>query len=140
MSDKDDNHSCGAVLVRLTDDGWLTLMLRAYRNWDFPKGMREPGETPMQAALREVGEETGISDLNFYWGERHKETGPYNKGKVARYYLAKTESETVEMGISPETGSPEHHEYQWMDFNRAYDLSAPRVQQVVQWARQVVGA
>lgn len=140
MSVEDGNLSCGAVLVRRTDDGWLTLMLRAYRNWDFPKGMCEAGETPMDAALREVGEETGITDLTFEWGERHSETGPYNKGKVARYYLAKTNTEVVEMGISPETGSPEHHEYQWMDFDRAYDLSAPRVRQVVQWARQVIGA
>ncbi len=132
--------SCGAVLVRRTDNGWLTLMLRAYRNWDFPKGICEAGETPMEAALREVGEETGITDLNFDWGERHSDTGPYNRGKVARYYLARTESEIVAMGISPKTGFPEHHEYQWMDFDRAYDLSAPRVRQVVQWARQVIGA
>lgn len=140
MTDEVEILSCGAVIVRRTENGWLTLMLRAYRNWDFPKGICEHGETPMQAALREVGEETGIADLNFDWGERHNDTGPYNRGKVARYYLARTESETIEMGISPETGSPEHHEYQWMDFDHAYDLSAPRVRQVVQWARQIVGA
>ena len=140
MTDEAEKLSCGAVIVRRTDDGWLTLMLRAYRNWDFPKGICEDGETSMQAALREVGEETGIAELNFDWGERHNDTGPYNRGKVARYYLARTESEDVEMGISPETGSPEHHEYRWMDFDQAYDLSAPRVRQVVQWARQIVGA
>ena len=131
--------SCGAVIVRRTDDGWLTLMLRAYRNWDFPKGICEAGETPLEAALREVGEETGINDLNFDWGERHLDSGPYNKGKVARYYLARTESADVVMGISPETGSPEHHEYQWMDFDRAYDLSAPRVREITRWARQIIG-
>jgi 8-oxo-dGTP pyrophosphatase MutT (NUDIX family) len=55
--------SCGAVIVRHTGSGWETLMLRAYRHWDFPKGICEAGETPMQAALREVGEETGITNL-----------------------------------------------------------------------------
>jgi 8-oxo-dGTP pyrophosphatase MutT (NUDIX family) len=134
-----DKLSCGAVLVRKAESGWMTLMLRAYRNWDFPKGLCESGETPMQAAMREIGEETGITDLNFDWGDRFTDTGPYNQGKVARYYLARTDEEKVEMGISPETGRPEHHEYQWMDFDNAYDISAPRVRLVVTWARNVIG-
>jgi 8-oxo-dGTP pyrophosphatase MutT (NUDIX family) len=78
MPDRPGKLSCGAVLVRKADEGWQTLMLRAYRNWDFPKGLREDGETPLEAAQREVGEETGISDLNFDWGERFKDTGPYS--------------------------------------------------------------
>ncbi len=116
------------------------MTLRAYQNWDFAKGIREEGETSMQAALREITEETGISNLHFDWGERFTDTGPYNRGKVARYYLARTDQVQVEMGISPELGRPEHLEYQWMDFDRAYDISSPRVRQVVQWARQVIGA
>jgi 8-oxo-dGTP pyrophosphatase MutT (NUDIX family) len=132
--------SCGAVIVRHTGSGWETLMLRAYRHWDFPKGICEAGETPMQAAIREVGEETGITNLIFDWGDRYIDTGPYNRGKVARYHLARTDTDAVEMGISPETGRPEHHEYRWMAFDDAYDICAPRVRHVVQWARQVIGA
>ena len=49
--------------------GWLFLMLRAYRNWDFPKGLVESGEDPLAAARREVQEETLIEDLHFDWGE-----------------------------------------------------------------------
>ena len=139
MPDRPNKLSCGAVLVRKSNQGWLTLMLRAYRNWDFPKGLCEDGETPLEAAQREVDEETGISDLNFDWGERFKETGPYNQGKVARYFLARTEQEDVEMGISEALGRPEHHEYRWMDFDQAYDIASPRVRLVVQWARQVIG-
>lgn len=132
--------SCGVVLARLTEQGWLTLMLRAYHHWDFPKGMREPGEEPTQAAIREVIEETGVEDLRFDWGERFFETGPYSRGKVARYYIARTDQEAVEMGLSPETGAPEHHEWRWVGFDEAYDLGSPRVRQIVQWARQVIGA
>ena len=139
MSELPEKLSCGAVIVRRAGDGWKTLMLRAYRNWDFPKGLREDGETPLEAARREVGEETGIEDLGFPWGERHLDTGPYSRGKVARYYLAETGEDRVEMGISPETGRPEHHEYRWMSFDEAYDVAAPRVRLVVQWARQIVG-
>ena len=131
--------SCGAVLARETGSGWKTLMLRAFHHWDFPKGLRERGEEPMEAALREVQEETGIDDLAFDWGDRFFETGPYSRGKVARYYIAKTQQDTVEMGISPETGEPEHQEWRWVTFDEAYDLGSPRVRQIVQWARQVIG-
>ena len=139
MSEEGGRLSCGAVVVRQSDEGWKTLMLRAYRNWDFPKGLCEDGETPFEAAVREVGEETGIDELEFDWGDLCKETGPYNRGKVARYYLARTGQEAVEMGISPELGRPEHHEYRWVSFDTAFDLSSPRVRLVVQWARQVIG-
>lgn len=139
MNQGGDRLSCGAVIVRNTDDGWLTLMLRAYHNWDFPKGICEEGESSMDAAIREIGEETGITDLEFAWGDRSTDTGPYSRGKTARYYLARTDQESVEMGIAPELGRPEHHEFRWVDFDEAYDLSAPRVRLVVQWARQIIG-
>jgi len=132
--------SCGVVVVRQTDAGWMTILLRAYHHWDFPKGIREAGEDAIQAALREVGEETGIVDLEFVWGDRFFETGPYSKGKVARYYLGSTQQEEIVMGISPETGEPEHHEWRWVSFDDAYDLGSPRVRGIVQWARQVIGA
>jgi 8-oxo-dGTP pyrophosphatase MutT (NUDIX family) len=140
MADAGNRLSCGAVVVRHTRSGWVTLMLRAYRNWDFPKGLCEEGEKPLDAALREVGEETGIADVRFEWGERYKDSGPYNRGKVARYYVVRTDQERVVMGISPELGRPEHHEYRWVSFDTAFDLAAPRVRHVVQWARQIIGA
>lgn len=132
--------SCGVVLARKTDGGWTTLMLRAFHHWDFPKGLREEGEASLEAALREVGEETGIDEIAFEWGERYTETGPYSRGKTARYYLGKTSQEQVVMGPSPETGEPEHHEWRWVSFDEAYDLASPRVRTVVTWARQIIGA
>lgn len=140
MPDSTNKLSCGVVIVRRGDDGWLTLMLRAYRNWDFPKGLRETGESPIEAAMREVREESGISVLEFDWGEEFTETGPYSRGKTARYYLARTDEIEITMGISAETGRPEHHESRWVNFDTAYDLAAPRVRAVVQWARRIVGA
>ena len=132
--------SCGFVLVRETEDGLKTLMLRAWHHWDFPKGLREEGEEAIGAAVREVGEETGIQDLNMDWGERYLDSGPYSRGKTARYYLASTRSEKVVMGLSPETGEPEHHEWRWVSFDEAHDLSSPRVKNVVKWARQIIGS
>ncbi len=131
--------SCGAVIVRPSEAGWLTLMLRAYRNWDFPKGLREAGESPLEAAKREVAEETGIRSLEFPWGDAYFETGPYSRGKIARYYLAQTGETRVVLGILPGATRPEHHEYRWVTFDEAHDISAPRVRTVVRWARQIVG-
>jgi len=51
-------------------------MLRAYRNWDFPKGLVEEGETPLAAARREVAEETGITELRVAQGESYIQTPP----------------------------------------------------------------
>jgi bis(5'-nucleosidyl)-tetraphosphatase len=136
----DSRLSCGIVVARKAERGWVTLMLRAFHHWDFPKGIREHGEEPMQAAVREVGEETGVTELSFDWGDRFFETGPYSRGKVARYFIASTTQAKVEMGISPETGEPEHHEWRWVTFDEAFDLGAPRVRAIVQWARQVIGA
>ena len=79
--------SAGVVVVRQAASGWLFLMLRAYRNWDFPKGLVENGEDPLHAARREVTEETLIDDLQFAWGEHFFETAPYSRNKVARYYV-----------------------------------------------------
>ncbi|RZV34512.1 MAG: NUDIX domain-containing protein [Chromatiales bacterium] len=131
--------SCGVVVARPTEAGWVTLMLRAFHHWDFPKGIREKGEEPLEAAVREVGEETSVTELSFDWGDRFFETGPYSRGKVARYFIATTSQEKVEMGISPETGEPEHHEWRWVSFDEAYDLGSPRVRTIVQWARQIIG-
>src|SRR5690348_15093623 len=96
--------SAGVVVVRRGPLGWLFLMLRAYRNWDFPKGVVEPGEDPLAAARREVREETSIEDLRFGWGEIYRETGPYGNRKVARYYLAETRTERITLPVNPELG------------------------------------
>ena len=115
----DEQLSCGIVLARPTEDGHRTLLLRAWHHWDFPKGLMEDGESPLEAAQREVEEETGIDKLAFDWGDRFLETGPYSRGKTARYYLASTDQGDVVMGLSPETGEPEHHEWRWVSFDEA---------------------
>ena len=56
--------SAGGVVYRVEDGRALFLLIRdSYRNWGFPKGHLEPSELPEAAALREVSEETGLTDL-----------------------------------------------------------------------------
>jgi 8-oxo-dGTP pyrophosphatase MutT (NUDIX family) len=126
--------SAGVVAVRETREGWRFLLLRAFNHWDFPKGMVEPGEEPLAAAIREVKEETGISDLEFAWGEIYAETGPYSRGKVARYYLARTHTADVVLTVIEELGRAEHNEFRWVDYETARSLVSPRVQPILEWA------
>ncbi|MBV8740585.1 MAG: NUDIX domain-containing protein [Sinobacteraceae bacterium] len=132
--------SAGVVVVRRSSGDWLFLMLRAYRNWDFPKGLVEPGEDPLQAARREVQEETLIEQLQFNWGEVFLETAPYSHRKVARYYLAETRTAEVTLPVRPELGRPEHNEWRWLSFEQARALCSPRIDPILRWARATVGA
>ena len=130
--------SAGVVVVRRFPEGWRCLVLRAYRNWDFPKGLVEPDEAPRDAAQREVWEETSLSDLRFDWGDEHKETLPYAGGKVARYYLAESPADAVVLPLSQELGRPEHDEFRWVSFEAAEDVLPPRLAIVLDWARGMV--
>ena len=133
------SRAAGAVIFRRGERGIRVLLLRAYKNWDFPKGMVEPGEEDLAAARREVAEETGIAKLDFPFGDEFKETLPYAANKVARYYLAETDAEEIELPVSPELGRPEHHEYRWVSFDEAEDLLPPRLAVVLEWAKKTLG-
>lgn len=126
--------SAGAVIIRFRAGQWRCLLLRAYRNWDFPKGRLNPGETALDAALREIREETGLRTLSFPWGTGFRETPPYARGKVARYYLARCDSGNVFLPINPDLGKPEHHEFRWTDYGEANRLLPPRLLSVLEWA------
>jgi len=130
--------AAGAVIARRAGDDWLLLVLRAYRNWDFPKGVVEAGEEPFAAARREVTEETGLTDLEFPLGEEHCDTLPYAGGKIARYFLAETTEENVRLPISEELGRPEHDEWRWVSFDEAEDLLPPRLAIVLDWVRRTL--
>jgi 8-oxo-dGTP pyrophosphatase MutT (NUDIX family) len=54
----------GAIAVRLDGPEPLFLVVTARRNpqeWIFPKGHLEPGEAPVDAAVRELREEAGVA-------------------------------------------------------------------------------
>ncbi|MDP6437012.1 MAG: NUDIX domain-containing protein [Gammaproteobacteria bacterium] len=128
--------SCGIVIVRKTAEGPLLLMLRAFNHWDFPKGMLKEGETPRQAALREVAEESTITEIEFAWGDASLDTGPYGRSKTARYFIGVTSQEAVTLPVNPEIGRPEHHEWRWLSLNEARSLVTPRVELVLDWAEK----
>jgi bis(5'-nucleosidyl)-tetraphosphatase len=132
---KPKKFSAGAVVLRRAGDRWQCLVLRAYRNWDFPKGLVEAGEEPLEAALREVREETGLENLALPWGEVWRETEPYAGSKVARYYLAESTGGAVRLPVNPALGRPEHHEFRWLELDAAARVLPPRLLPVLRWAK-----
>lgn len=60
------HHPGGVGIVALAEDGSV-LLVRQYRHaaqellWEIPAGGREPGESPLETARRELAEETGYA-------------------------------------------------------------------------------
>ncbi len=132
------HRSAGIVVVRAHAGGWVVLVLRAYRNWDFPKGLLAAGETPLQAALRETREESGLEHLEFAWGTESKDTAMYGDCKVASYFLARAGEGEVSLPVNPELGRPEHDEFRWATFADARRLLPPRLLPILEWARRKI--
>ena len=81
--------------------GRLYLLLDYGRFWDYPKGHVEKHEDDLTAALRELKEETGISDAQVISGFHHefqyffrdKLQGLIRKSVI--FFLAQTQSRTI---------------------------------------------
>ena len=100
------------------------LCLRAYNNWDFPKGIVEEGEILPVAAVRELTEETGytlkdISVNRLMPFSQVPVSVSYGKGKNKKRVtlflgaLSNYEKEPV-LPVNPELGKPEHDEWRWV--------------------------
>jgi bis(5'-nucleosidyl)-tetraphosphatase len=130
--------SAGVIILRRLADRPHYLLLRVYGYWDFPKGLTEKDEEPLAAALREVEEETTLTNLCFRWGKDFRETPPYAMGKVARYYVAESDRGEVSLPINPELGHPEHDEFRWCTYEEARELVADRVKPILDWAHALI--
>lgn len=84
--------AAGGVLWRATGDGIEVALVHRprYDDWSIPKGKLGPGETDIDAAAREVWEETGfeVGRIGRYLGEVRylKPSGEVDLPKVVRYW------------------------------------------------------
>lgn len=79
--------SCGTLV--LDDTGRLLLgHVTGTAAWDIPKGMQDPGETPLAAAMRELHEEAGIA----FAPERFVDLGQFEYRRDKRLHLFRVEA------------------------------------------------
>ena len=129
------SRSYGIVPVAIGLNGeHMFLILRAFNNWDFPKGGPDDGEQPIQTAIREFTEETGIPNIDLKWGADFKETEIYSKSKVAAYFIGSVTQQEITLPINPELGKPEHDEYRWVEKSEARKLLPARLLPILEWA------
>ncbi|MCH7658837.1 MAG: NUDIX domain-containing protein [Bacteroidetes bacterium] len=59
---KTKHFSAGGIVLKKIKNEYMILLVQhsKHKGWDFPKGHLNKGETSEQAAIREVGEETGV--------------------------------------------------------------------------------
>ncbi len=117
-----EERSAGAVVFRKTDKGRIYLLLQNAGRWDFPKGGVERGESELQTVLREVEEETGISDIKIVPGFRkvieyfYRRDGK-NIHKQVVYVLARTNEESVKISF-------EHQGFGWFPYQEALERAS----------------
>jgi ADP-ribose pyrophosphatase YjhB (NUDIX family) len=68
-------HSAGGVVTN--EDGEVLVVSQHGTSWSLPKGHIDPGENALEAAKREIYEESGIRDL-----ELIRELGTYERHKI----------------------------------------------------------
>lgn len=123
-------YSAGAAVFRREAGRILFLLVYSNRTkiWGFPKGHIEPGESELDAARREIREETGLTSFRQVQGFRREEVygtvsrrAPYAGQKIekhAAYYLFETAEERVTID------GDEIGEYRWLGLDEALPLLA----------------
>lgn len=84
--------SAGGIVVR--KDGKIALVEQHTNTWSFPKGGIDQGETALEAAVREIREETGLKELVCLG-----EIGTYERYSIGRDGV----SDRLELGLRPRT-------------------------------------
>jgi len=69
------SHSAGGIV--LNPKGEVLVVNQNRDSWSLPKGHIDPGESPLEAACREIQEESGVSKV-----ELVRELGTYERYKI----------------------------------------------------------
>ena len=132
MVDMNMQPGAGIIVVRKFSGTFKVLSLhRSDGIIDIPKGAIEENEFPLEAALRETVEESGVSQLDFKWGFDHAVNGDLT------CYVAETSQDPF-ITKNPETGIMEHVAATWEDWDTITNNTLEYIIPCIEWARTVV--
>jgi len=79
-----------SIMVSQTEDGYVLVYNRFKQHWELPGGFIDEGESPAEAAVREMEEETGylVSEAQFFGVMKFYAAGR-GRDEYAAVYLAK---------------------------------------------------
>jgi 8-oxo-dGTP pyrophosphatase MutT (NUDIX family) len=113
------------------------LCVRAYANWDFPKGHIEEGENLIGAAVRETEEETTLTTADYSLVGLNTPSITYGSGKKKKtvtYFLAdRTSDKDPYLPVSEELGKPENDEWRWIPASKLSEMMPKRLSTVVDY-------
>lgn len=113
----------GGVIFRRDKKGGVEILLiqDSKDRWTIPKGHIEEGETAQETAVREIGEETGLTDIKvFGWlGKIH-----FRYRRVDRLVLMTTQIYLVRAEANTDDIKKEEwmNDIKWFKFNDALEL------------------
>ena len=127
--------SCGAVVFKKNGDVEFLLLHYEAGHWDYVKGQVEPHESEKDTVLRELQEETGITEASFLEGFREVIGYFYRRdGKTVNkeviFYLVESREGEVRL-------SYEHIGYEWFSYEKAMArLTFPNAKKVLEKANE----
>lgn len=117
--------SSGAVVFNKDEYGnikYLLIQSKNWKNWAFPKGHIDKGETEEETALREIYEETGlkvkiISGFEESYEYEFDNFDGKHIEKKAIFFIAESYETTIKLM------EKEHKNFKWLDYNEAISLT-----------------
>lgn len=98
--------------------------------YDIPKGRIDPGETPLQCAIREAQEEATI-DIT------HLDSGPYTYDRLTVWLAESYQNPSI--GVNPESGLHEHLGYEWVEASTMQEKCLDYLKPHIEWAIKYLG-
>ena len=121
----------GIIIVKRFNNQWKPLGLWAYNGFDIPKGHVERGDDIFKTALREVLEETGISQVSFEWGSE------YIRLNNLFVYLASTKQKP-KIIFNNEEKLFEHEYAKWIEWQEMKDNCYDYLLPAIKWAERKI--